>query len=615
MGVNGIYGLASGLDIDSLVTQAMKGKQTQYDSIYKKEQKAEWTKDAYNTWYKKLVDFQNNTLYKYALSSGMDPKTASSSDTSVVTATAGGAAASLSHQVSVNSLASNAYLKSTGTITRNTSDSTSIKLSDIIGMSNVKLTSSTADTAAKDTLTFTLNGQNVTLTGSQMDETAVSFTVRDGTNVTNVDNSSQTKNYKTISYTYRDLAESTLNDLGNTISNSGTNISGQYDSVNDSFSIYNKAGGTGNLVDLTVDTVTNNLTGENVTSSSNDNTRKLLSALNLGVYNAASNTLGSAINAGSSASPTGFDDTPADVGSINTADSSTAIAGTNGSVTIDGKTYDKVTGTQISVDGVTYNLVSANAIGKTATVTIGNDTDTVVKNVQQFVTDYNALLTSLKNDAYTSPDSNYQPLTDAEKKTMTTDQITQWETKAKTGLLYKDPTLSDLIDGMRSAVNTKISGLSGSYTSLASLGITVSADWNKDSSGMLTLDTSTLQKALASDPEAVYKVFDNPDYNKSDSSTYGVVKRLNTALSTAVGSGSLGSNATGLLGDAGTTDSSNYADQSYWGDKIKDLKKQLSDFQDVMNNYQDSLYSQFDAMETAISNLNSQYSFISSYSS
>ncbi|MDQ0205152.1 flagellar filament capping protein FliD [Pectinatus haikarae] len=606
MSVNGIYGLSSGLDIESLVTQGMTAKQTQYDSIYKKEQKAEWTKDAYNTWYQKLIDFQNNTLYQYALSSSTDPKTATSSAASVVTATAGGAAASLSHKVTVSTLASNAYLKTTDDgITRATGDSTSVKLSDLVGMSDVTLTASTSTTSDSDTLTYTdSSGTQITLTGSQMDETAISFTVRDGATTTDSDSSTSANSYKTISYTYRDLAESTLTDLATDLTDSGTNIGGTYDSVNDSFSIYNKKGGSSNVIDLTVDTVTNNLTDENVTSTSNDNTRTLLSALHLGAYNVSTDQLGTAIDASTT---DGFADTP---DSVSSASSSTAVAGTNGKVTIDGKNYDS-TGTQITADGVTYTLLSTGS----STVTVSNDTDTIIKNVKQFVSDYNTLLSSLKDAIYTEPESDYTPLTTAEKADMSEDQITAWETKAKTGLLYKDDTLSDLVDSMRSAVNTKVSGLSGSYTSLASLGITVSSDWDTDSSGILSLDEDTLSTALASDPEAVYKVFNNPSYDKNDSSTYGVVKRLNTALSTAIGSGSLGTDATGLKGEAGTTDSSNYSDQSYWGDRIADLKEKLSDFKDAMDKYEDSLYDKYDAMETAISNLNSQYSYISSYTS
>lgn len=602
MGVNGIYGLSSGMDVDSLVKQSMQAKQKQYDSMYKKEQAAEWTKDAYNQWYDKLSDFQNNTLYKYSLSSGMAPKMASSSNSSVVTATAGGGAANISHNITINSMSSNAYLKSTDKIARLTTANDSIKLSDILGLDNVKLTAATGDTSTDDKLTFTKGGTDYTLTGSQMDETAISFTIRDGATVKDVDTGIETKSTKTISFSYRDLAEGTLNDLAAKISNSGTNINGNYDTVNDSFSIYNKKGGEDNLIDLTVDTIA--LPGDLPAglNDSTSNTKTLLGALKLGSYNTADDTLGTAM------AGTDFSATPTDPAALTTDYTTSKIAGTQGSVKIDGREY-KTDSNQIMVDGVTYNFVSKGT-GST-TVSVTTDTDTVVKNVNDFVDKYNELLKSLKSDVYTAPDKNYTALTDDEKKEMSDDQVKSWTEKAKKGLLYKDSSLSSLIDNMRSAVNQPISGIGGKYNSLANLGIAVSADWNNDKSGLLSVDEDKLRKALADDPDAVYKVFNNPAAD-DDSNTFGVVKRLNSALTDAIGKGDIAT-ASGIRGQAGVTDSSNISDQSNWGNEIANWKKKMTAFQDDMDKYQDQLYKQFDAMETAISNQNSQYSYISSF--
>lgn len=612
---SGITGLASGMDIDSMVTQSMSGYQTRYDSMYKKQQTAEWTKDAYNEWYTKLTDFQNNTLYKYSLSSGMMPKTASSSNTSVVTASAGSAAANLSHNITVMGMSSNAYLKSTADITRPTGvDSNSISLADIMGMTGIKLTAASGDTSATDTLTFTMNGTEYTLTGDEMDKTAVSFTLRDGTTTTDPDTNVTSKTNYTVSLSYRDLAEGTLNDLASKISNSGTNISATYDSVNDAFSIYNKKGGTDNLIDITVDAAADTPAGlDSSVTTSKLNTQNLLSALNMGAYNASTDSLGTAIST--------FSDTPTDV--ANDAYTTSALAGTAGSVKIDGRTYS-TDSNQVSVDGVTYNLVatsqitgtdgSGNNVYQSSSVSVTTDIDTVIKNVKQFVSDYNDLLSSLKDDIYEEPDSNYAPLTDDEKKAMSDDEVTSWTKKAKAGLLYHDSTLTTLVDNMRSAVNQVVDGIGGSYNSLNNIGISVSADWSSDSSGVLSVDEDKLRTALSSDPEAAYKLFANPGYSSDDSSTYGIVRRLNTAMSTAIGTGSGDiATASGIRGLAGVTDSSNDSDQSYWGDQIANWTQKMSDFQDIMDKYQSQLYDQFDAMETAISNQNTQYSYISSF--
>lgn len=601
MGVNGIYGLSSGLDIDSLVTQAMKAKQNQYDSMYRKEQTAEWTKDAYNEWYKKLTDFQNNTLYKYALSSGMDPKATASSNSNVVTATAGGSAANISHQVTVTDLSSNAYLKSTETInTANGRSTSSINLSDFIGISNVVYTPDKGGDTTKDKLTFTMDGKNFTLTGSQMDKTALSFTIKDGTSVKNTDTGITAPTSYQVKFSYRDLSDGTFNDLAARIDESGTNVSAQYDSVHDSFSLYNKLGGAADNVDITVDNDTSTLSDGTSTSTSTitDRTTKLLNSLSLGKYNASSDSLGTPVSFSTSSNP---------------------ITGTDGSVKIDGKTYT-TSGNTISVDGVTYTLISkspsttdSNNVTTYASsvVSVSTDIDTIVKNVKQFVDDYNSILSGLKDDINEKPDKDYTPLTDADKKTMSSDQITAWEKKAKQGLLYNDSTLSNLVSNMRSAVNQTVGGIGGGYNSLNNIGVSVSSDWTSDKSGILSLDESKLRQALSKDPDSVYKLFANPAAS-SDTTSYGIVKKLNNVITSSVGTGSI-ETASGIRGLAGVTDSTNISDQSFWGKKISDWKDKMSDFQTAMDKYRDSLYSQFDAMETAISNLNSQAGYISSF--
>jgi len=59
MSTGGIYGLSgSGMDIDSMVKTAMKGKQAQYDKMYKKETKNEWIKSEYNDFYTSMTTFK-----------------------------------------------------------------------------------------------------------------------------------------------------------------------------------------------------------------------------------------------------------------------------------------------------------------------------------------------------------------------------------------------------------------------------------------------------------------------------------------------------------------------------------------------------------------------------
>ena len=61
---------------------------------------------------------------------------------------------------------------------------------------------------------------------------------------------------------------------------------------------------------------------------------------------------------------------------------------------------------------------------------------------------------------------------------------------------------------------------------------------------------------------------------------------------------------------AGTT--SDASDQSYLGLQITAMKTKMKTFAADMDDYRTALYKKFDAMETALAKLNSQYSFVTS---
>ena len=110
MGAYGIYGLSgSGLDIESLVKMGMMNKQHQYDKMYQNEMKQEWLKEANVEVYDSMKTFKNN-MTEFKLQSNMSAMKATTTYEDVVSVTANGAAAAMSHKVSVSKVASNAYI-------------------------------------------------------------------------------------------------------------------------------------------------------------------------------------------------------------------------------------------------------------------------------------------------------------------------------------------------------------------------------------------------------------------------------------------------------------------------------------------------------------------------
>ena len=553
MSATGIYGLSgSGIDVESMVKVGMMGKQGQYDKLYKTEVKDEWMKEAYSGVYADLQTFNSVTMSGYKMSAKTNPMLTASKDSTVATATANADAASMAHTVTVTQLASNAYMQTQSgqTIKRvNTDSPKSIYLKDIL-YSSSDLTAAQSNYAS--------------MSDEQKAANVLSFTISDG-----ADGATGT-NTKTISFSYKDLFESnqTLNDLATKIKNSGVNINAQYDATNDSFSLYNKTGGSTNQIHLTV--------ADDSSGTTDDMARSLLNNLKLGVVN-TDNTI----------------TTLSDLSSTNTG---MTASGQSAQATIDGKVYTSNTN-KISASNVAYTLTAPG----TTTVTVSQDTDTLIGNVKQFVADYNKMIDELNTKYAETQYSSYGVLTQSQQNTMTADQITKWNEKAKSGLLYHDKNVGDAISSMRQAIYTPVSSVDSNYNTMMSIGVTSATD-----QGHLKLDEDKLRKALAADPDCVSQLFassgdvtDSTGKTTTDYNKEGVVNRIYDSVN---------QNMAKMKDYAGTSTES--SDGSTLGNLIRDLKTKMSDFKTQMDAYEDKLYNQYDAMEVAIQKLSSSMNYI-----
>lgn len=583
MAANGIYGLSgSGLDIESLVKVGMMSKQSQYDSMYKTEIKNEWKKTALNEVYSKLQTFSMTGLTDYKLQSTLNAMTAKSSDENAVTVTANGAAAMTTHRVEVTSLASNASLLSNGTLTRaNTANPKSIELRDFLYSSsdNMKMSAAVAASAG---LSASDTWYDVDTTGASPNykkgtDIALSFTLYDTAN--GAAGTDDTHKY-VVSFTYDDILSSkqTLNDLAQKVKDaasvayvSGTNANNKnvanvyagYDATTDSFNIYNKNGGADNVLAFDVST--------GASAEEKDNAAALLNALKLASYDATTNTL-------------------TNIGSFSTAAPTQSFAGTSGQATIDGRVYN-LESNRVVVAGVQYNFQNTTAAGQSVRVSISQNTDAVVDKVKKFVEDYNKIIDELNEKYRENVEKDYEPLTDSKKKSMTEEQITKWEEKAKKGLLYHDATIGKIINDMRNAISTPISSISGKYNSAYQIGIQTETD-----QGHLKLDEDKLRKALQADPEAAYKVLASTDTD-DNTANMGIANRLTEVFKKGLKS----------ISTVGGT-SAAVDDDSTLGSLIKMQKERMKAFKDVMDAFETALYKKYDAMEVSLAQMNQLYS-------
>ena len=572
MGANGIYGLSgSGLDIESLVKMGMMNKQKQYDKMYQNEMKQEWLKEAYVGVYDSMKTFKNN-MTDFKLQSNMSAMNATSTNEDIVSVSANGAAAAMSHKVSVSKVASNAYImtgmngSSPAEITfANNANPGKNYLMDV--MYKEVHTTDNGD----GTYSYTVkdkDGNEKTVAGS---DAAITLTLKDSS-------AANAKEYA-VTLTYDDIIQDkkTLSDLASAINKSEANIQAGFDTANGSFSMYNKTSGEKNIINIT---------------AGNDDTATLLNNLHLASYNAQDNTLGAALSF------------------TNNGTAVEAAKGTNAQATIDGKTYN-LESNKITVAGVTYNFNNVSEVGKTTTVNVSQDTDKIVDNVKKFVDMYNTLLDSLNDKLSEEKYSDYKPLTKEQEAEMTEEQIKKWNEKAKSGLLYNNSQVRTLVSDMREALYTPVDAVDSKYNSLSAIGITTTT-----TKGHVTLDEDKLRKALTEDPDCVYQLFASDQDSsyiagstntnkltayekKEDYKNTGVANRLYNAMT---------DNMSIFENYAGTSKATD--DQSYLGKLISNMQTRMTSFQTLMKSYENKLYDKYDAMEVALSKLGAQLSYI-----
>jgi flagellar hook-associated protein 2 len=103
-----IGGLASGMDIDKMVSDLMKVERMPLDKLKQKKQILEWQRDDYRSMNTLLQDLDNYIFNNLTLQSSMLKKKVTSSDESVVSATANASAANISTTINVTKIATSA---------------------------------------------------------------------------------------------------------------------------------------------------------------------------------------------------------------------------------------------------------------------------------------------------------------------------------------------------------------------------------------------------------------------------------------------------------------------------------------------------------------------------
>lgn len=574
---NKVTGLASGMDIDSLMEKLMKAESAQMEKLQQQKQKYEWKRDAYREVNTSLSAFEKGIFDNYGLSKNWAAKNVTSTSTAV-SATANSDAAG-------NLTITEATVATAGQKVSSGATLADLGFSATNGTFTYKIDGQEKSIAYSKTDTFDSLAKKLNATGD------FEVTVTNGSNGASIN----TKLVKNIEATGNNATF--LNKLGLT---DGTgpvspSVSGKL-AFTESTTMSELGLTDGGEFTIKAINDQGTYTEKTIKYSATDKISDVMSRINgsgVGVTALAAN---GKLSLSANSTGTGAEGSikiSADGNKLfeklGLADATGKVAeGTNGSMVVNGVKMES-TSNKYNVSGytvnVTNNIAATDAPAKISSTT---ETKTIVDKVKEFITTYNGLVEDLNKRVSQKKNLSYQPLTDAQKAELKDDEIKKWEDKAKEGLLKSDATLNKVLSDMRSTLSNYGSG---SEDMLAKIGITTSKTWTDN--GKLELDEGKLTKALEEDPNIVSRIFVGDKENNRE----GIVASLRTTAQNAVKD---------IEKTAGKASS---AEDSYTlGKNLKDVNTKIDDWKDRLKGIEERYWKQFAAMEAAIQKANSQSS-------
>ena len=616
-GTSRITGLSSGLDVDSIVKGLMDAEKVKLNKMEQKEDLLTWKQEAYRTTMGTMSTF--SSTYLDTLASGSITKqgtflqyeaTTSDADSSYVTAAASANAKAGSHTLAISQLATASTRSSSAAIT------TGIK-GAALSATPMNFDSGTTWKITVDGTAYSvdLSGLSVSSTDVSAVKTAVDKAV--GSGKLNVALDSGCITVTATGSGVQSVTVAAQSTLGFASSQSN-----RLDTSQKLSAIQSALKTTSSFSFDGSNEISFAINGESFTFDQDDTLSAVISKVNqsdAGVtmsYDSINDKLVlTSKTMGAGATLTASDTSGDFISKL----LSTETAGQDAKLTLDGQALTRSSNT-VTVDGVTYTLkketTSDVSVGVTQNTTA--TFDTIVK----FVNGYNTLIDTIKGKLDEDYDRNYQPLTDAQKSSMSDSDITAWEKKAKVGLLERDDMLQSFLDELRGAFMASVPGVS---LTLKAIGITSSS---YSDYGKLTVDESKLKSAIQSDPEGIMNLFSQKSSSYSTSSVrslsgteqsvrykeegYGMrfydifQKYIGTSRDSAGNKGLLVEKA-GLTSDASSTDNTLH-------DQLEDIKERITNEEKRLSLVQTRYYTEYTNMETYLNKLTTQMSVFSNNS-
>ena len=255
-----------------------------------------------------------------------------------------------------------------------------------------------------------------------------------------------------------------------------------------------------------------------------------------------------------------------------------------------------------SLDGLTIKVNESFAAGDPVTMSSKTNTDAVLAGIKDMIKDYNEIVDLVNKEYSTKPNRNYPPLTDEQKEDMSESEIKAWEEKANTGMLFGDSNLSSLSSDLRSVILNNGAAMSA----FEAIGITSSSSWTDN--GKLIIDEDKLKAAISSDPASIQKLFAGETDAAGNKISSGAAERLKNVMNKYAKTE--GSPKGLLIEKAGHPSSPLSLINNSFYTQMKDIDTFVSKLKVRLQAEQTRYQTQFTNLETVISNLNSQSSWL-----
>jgi len=477
-------GLSSGIDTDSIISRLVQLEQIPINRIQNQAAILQQRSQVYGTFLSKIQSFGQaaNSLNSFG---AFNPMSTTSSASTVAAVTATPSATEGSYDLKVSKLAANHKLGTTA--------------------------QASVDAALSQTGTFTINGKaiNVESTDSLKSIAVKINDARIGVTASLIDggtgsafltltaNNSGAENKVILA----DVSGSVLQGLG--VLTGATSVANANGTTAQGFKFSSASSNVQSLLGATgLATQTIQINGANVDIDlSVDSLQAISDRINSAAISGVSSSVETVVegsttsyrlNVTGASSFTDAGSTLQALGIVQRAAGNQLTAAQDAEFTLDGISLKSNTNTVTTVvPGATITLIKANeTTPEQATLTISRDPGQIKTRIRDLVTAF--------NDAQ-------QFIRDA----------SQFDTETfEAGPLFGDSTAQQFESTAVQQIFQSVPGLSGTYTNLASIGFSLSEE------GQLEVDDTQLDKALAEDPEAVRRLFQNVGTSTNQQLTY-----------------------------------------------------------------------------------------------